>query len=684
MESLDDLIRQTRIALLIMLFLITVGVVGFMLIERLSFMDALWLTTITLTTVGYGDLHADTTAGRVFTIALIFFGFGVVAFGLQATVTFLVSPEIRNIRQRRLTRRIISKLEKHYIVCGHMGLVDATVQHLISSVKQRLTYYDQIFYNPIDKFLDGIFGDDALGYYPKTRAIVKNIILYVTRPFINIEGTLLDVVVVITEDAGYAKELRAKNIFVIEGNPTLDNTLIEAGIHRATAMLVMLDNDTQALLTVLSARNLNPDLYITAATVANNLVDKTLRIGANAVIQPYSMAGQFMNSITLRPVVYDFFTTVFFDFTFDTQASQITLFEGSPWIGKTVGELKLNEKFQGSAILGIHTHEGKYVIVPREDYTLSMGEDLIIVSPFSQIKPLHRAGQSPTHFRRIPKWQRINRIESPKRQTQTYTLDEAEHFIREMSNHYVICGTEEVLQSAIDQLNPDRPFVIVSPDEHMIQSVRSRGFRIILGDPTQEETLLRAGVDRALALMVSADNHADTVLTVMTARNLSSKLLITATALSDEYIQKITIAGADRIFNPLKISAEYVLLATTRPMVVEFFRHVLFNYQDGIETTELYMQNNSPWIGKRIGELLLKRIFGAVAIGIRQRNGEFIYAPSDEHVLNPHEILLVITPMQHADDLREAAYGSSSKRPDTLRNQRFVSTMIHDPSKGLS
>ena len=115
MESLDDLVRQTRMALLIMLFLISIGVAGFMLIEHLTFMDALWLTTITLTTVGYGDLHANSQAGRIFTIALIFFGFGVVAFGLQATVTFLVSPEIRTIRQRRLTRRIISKLEKHYI-----------------------------------------------------------------------------------------------------------------------------------------------------------------------------------------------------------------------------------------------------------------------------------------------------------------------------------------------------------------------------------------------------------------------------------------------------------------------------------------------------------------------------------------------------------------------------------------
>jgi voltage-gated potassium channel len=148
---------------------------------------------------------------------------------------------------------------------------------------------------------------------------------------------------------------------------------------------------------------------------------------------------------------------------------------------------------------------------------------------------------------------------------------------------------------------------------------------------------------------------------------LSKKLLITATAKSDDMIPKLRRAGADRVVSPFRIAAQFVLLATTRPIVSDFLQYVLFNYLAGIETTELYMQDNSPWIGKTLEDLLLRRVFQAGVIGVRTANGRFLYAPHDSYTIAEKEVLIVTTPMIYSDELRLAAHGGESKRPDTLR-----------------
>jgi uncharacterized protein with PhoU and TrkA domain len=105
--------------------------------------------------------------------------------------------------------------------------------------------------------------------------------------------------------------------------------------------------------------------------------------------------------------------------------------------------------------------------------------------------------------------------------------------------------------------------------------------------------------------------------------------------------------------------------------------YVLYNYAAGIETTELYMEDNSPWIGKTIEDLRLDRIFRAHVIGVRQANGQFVYAPQVTHEIKAHEVLVIVTPMAHSDELRLTAHGSQNKRPDTLRQPSVIETAIH-------
>jgi voltage-gated potassium channel len=230
-----------------------------------------------------------------------------------------------------------------------------------------------------------------------------------------------------------------------------------------------------------------------------------------------------------------------------------------------------------------------------------------------------------------------------------------------------------VARNAISKLDPERPFVIVSYDNTFTAELLRRGFRVVHGNPTSDQTLRKARVDHALAIMVSIEDEADRILTVLTCRSLSKRLLITATADTDQMTPKLHRAGADRVANPFRIGAQFVLLATTRPAVSDFFQYVLYNYQAGIETTELYMQDDSPWIGSKIEDLRLDRLFRAGVIGVRLANGHFVYAPPADYVIRENEVLIVITPMMHSDELRLTAHGSASKRPHTLRRAAITS-----------
>ncbi|MEP6988412.1 MAG: NAD-binding protein, partial [Chloroflexota bacterium] len=197
-----------------------------------------------------------------------------------------------------------------------------------------------------------------------------------------------------------------------------------------------------------------------------------------------------------------------------------------------------------------------------------------------------------------------------------------------------------------------------------------RGFRVVQGQPAQESVLRKAGVERAQAIMVALEDDASSVLTVLNCRVFSKGLLITATAQHESMIPKLRRAGADRVVTPFQIAAQFTLLATTRPAVSDFLQFAVYNYHAQIETTELYMQDDSPWIGSTIKDLALTTRFNAGVIGVRKADGNYHYAPSSHFILKPNEVLIVVTPMQYADELRTLAHGSITRRPASLRTGR--------------
>ncbi|MBL8164958.1 MAG: potassium channel protein, partial [Anaerolineae bacterium] len=441
MDSFRETQRQLRIAIAAIIVIISIGVLGFILIEGLSFLDAIWLTIITLATIGYGDIYARTEGGRIFTVLLILFGIGAVAYGLQATATFFFSPIVRDLRARRRTQSKINRLRDHFIICGAGPIMEHAANNLLEAARRRRVVQRESIYYPVDNLLDRIFGDDALGHFPVLRGIMRRIFMAFVW-LLHRGDTILDIIVIVTPSHEYAQFLRENSIIVIEGDPTNDSILKRAGIDHAHTMMIMLEQDTEALLTVLTARALNPNIDITAGTLDEALAVKMVRVGANGVIAPYEVAGRFLNNATLRPAVNEFFNTLLFNPHADTQTTQLLLWEQSPWVGRTISSLQLRDRFQAN-VIGLRKTSGHYVYAPAEDYLLEEGEVLIAIAPGHVIPALHRDCRDQRKGRpQAATWQRLPVPSAlPVVERRIYSLDECSAAVEAMSGHFIICAS---------------------------------------------------------------------------------------------------------------------------------------------------------------------------------------------------------------------------------------------------
>ena len=655
-------------ALRIFVFIVIVGTIGFQRLEGFSPWDSFYATIITVSTVGYGDLSPQTSYGKLLAVILAISSLAAIAIASQALVQVAASPIIRERRLRYQIRKEVKQLRHHYIICGMGEMVDKTVEYLLQGANARRDALRTIRYTPIDNFLDRIFGDDDLedARHLWFRRPIRNFIHRIIDSLLN-ETTLIDIVVVITQDKDYAERLREKGLLVIVGDPTDDDTLEEAGIQRAQAMMVLLDNDTETLMTVLTVHTLVPTLHITAAVLDDDLSRKMIRAGANAVLTPYDTAGQFLNNATLRPAVNAFFNGLMFDFQTDHRIIQLEMWDDSPWIGKTIGELKLRHNYN-AGVIGIRHIDARYSYGSNDYHVIEEDETLIVVAPSKEVEQLRNDCHGETKSKpRYAMWQALPVQHPPIKSDKTYSLMEAEEAIKGMEKHFIICGNDRVAHSSMTHLDPERPFVIISNDSSVGELVK-RGFRVVHGNPTSEQVLLKAGIKRAQAIMVALENKADSVLTILTSRTLNKQLLITTTANSDDMVDKLERAGADVVVSPFNVAARFILLTTTRPKISAFVNYVLYSYQTSLETTEIYVEDDSEWIGKTISELKLGKDYNAGVIGVRLANrSSFIYAPSSDYVIREKEVLIIVTPMEYSDAIRDAAHGGKARQPSTLR-----------------
>ncbi len=316
--------RRVLALILIPFLLFAFGTSGYMLIEGWGFSDAFYMTAITLTTVGFGEVQTLTTNGRIFTVVLLVAGVAFVAYGLE----YLLTANLGDTWSKRRMMRHIDNLENHVIVCGYGRVGQSAVKSLLGSKRQ---------------------------------------------------------VVVIEWDAGKAAVLDELGLPYLLGDATKDEVLQQAGIERAWGVLVCTGEDARNLFIVLSARALNADLYIVTRSVDAENDRKMRRAGANRVVSPYQIGGQHMANIIIRPHVTDFFDVVTLDGGIELWVEELVVGKTSELIGKTVGQANIRQE-TGVSIIAMLRENHSYL--PDAHTVLQAGDELIVIGTRDQLARL--------------------------------------------------------------------------------------------------------------------------------------------------------------------------------------------------------------------------------------------------------------------------------------------------------
>ena len=323
-----NLTRRLLWGLCVLAIIIVAGIIGYVVIEKWSFVDALYMTIITITTVGYAEVHPLTPNGQIFSIFLIIGGVSGALYALSGIAGYIIEGHLGTTLGRRRMEKTIRKLKGHFILCGY-GRVGQEIARIFTE--------EGVSFVVIDKRQESI------------ASIEKN---------------------------------RGLHVF---GDATSDEVLKEAGIEQARGLVAALGSDTDSVYITLSARELRPDLFIEARASSSMAGAKLKKAGADRIIAPYSLGARRMAELALRPAVVDFIDTVIRSRGRDLQMENIIVRHDSTLAGITVGETRHRTK---AAILTISRKDGKLLVNPSIEETIEVGDRLITLGTKKQLAAL--------------------------------------------------------------------------------------------------------------------------------------------------------------------------------------------------------------------------------------------------------------------------------------------------------
>jgi voltage-gated potassium channel len=325
---LSDPLHQLQLSLFVLVMLVVFGSLGYVVIEGMSAVEALYMTVITLSTVGFREVRPLSTGGQLFTVALIMLGLLLVTWAVRnAAEVALGNNLFLSVRRRRMKERI-ARASDHYLVCGYGSLGRQIVRDLLARGEQ---------------------------------------------------------FVVIDEDAGIEEELLEEEVPVLLGDATQDDTLLGAGVERARGLVAALGTDADNVLTVLTARELAPSLLIVARAATEGSESKLRRAGADRTVIPDTIGGHRLAIALVRPAVHDFMSRIFHvGDQIDVDVGQVTVREGSALAGQTLSTCDLRSQWNVT-ILAIETPQQAFLLTPPAGHRLAAGETLIVIGPAESI-----------------------------------------------------------------------------------------------------------------------------------------------------------------------------------------------------------------------------------------------------------------------------------------------------------
>jgi voltage-gated potassium channel len=315
--------------ILVITAVIAYGTVGYMLIEGWSLLDSLYMTVITLTTVGYEEVHVLSDKGRLFSIVLMISGIGSMFYALGVGARVLLEGELRYILGRKRLSKKIENLKNHYIICG--------------------------------------FG--------RMGKIICSELMQNKAPFVVIEG---DPEIVATMDA---------DILALQGDATQDSVLKEAGIERAKGLISVLASDASNLYVVLSARGLNPNLNIVARASEEGAEQKLMRAGADNVVSPYFIGGIRIAHTILKPAVVDFIEFATKSGNLELQMEEVKVSAGSRINGQSLDQSGIRKDL-GIIIVAIKRESGEMEFNPTSASVIREGDTLVAMGETKNLDAL--------------------------------------------------------------------------------------------------------------------------------------------------------------------------------------------------------------------------------------------------------------------------------------------------------
>ncbi|WP_171606114.1 potassium channel family protein [Limnovirga soli] len=326
MKNTFKLIRWLAVICLI----ICCGTAGFMLIEHYNFLNALYMTIITVTTIGYTEVHPLSDDGKIFNIILIILSFSTFTYALAKLTQLFASGELQKYFKTRQLMQAINKLNNHVIICG-FGRNGQQAAHTLKAHKQN---------------------------------------------FVVIENSLHNINTWLAEDA---------NLNYVHADATEDEALIKAGIERAKALIITLPADADNVFIVLSARSLNEHLQIISRASSPGSMIKLKKAGANSIIMPDKIGGKHMATLVSKPDVVEFI-----DFLSGEEGESINIeaiaYEMMPedLRNKTLKEI-MDWKKTGVNCIGVKNTDGKFLINPPKDTLITQGMKVIVLGTQQQI-----------------------------------------------------------------------------------------------------------------------------------------------------------------------------------------------------------------------------------------------------------------------------------------------------------
>lgn len=319
-------------AVAILIGTILMGSVGFYVLfeGNSSFLDCLYMTVISLTTVGYGEVLQITgnPPAQIFTILLITFGMGIILYSISTLTAMFVEGELTGMLRRRKMEKKINALSDHYIVCG-----------------------------------GGETGFPLAGELVTSRA---------------------DVVLIEKDLSVIEKSRLLKKLHTVHGDATDDKNLIAAGVERATGITICLPSDNDNLYITMTARMLNPTARIISRMTNRRLKPKLLKAGATSVVSPNAIGALRMASEMIRPEATEFLDYMLRSERGDLRISQLCIDESSFVTGKTIMKSGLRDDFN-LLVLGVRRRDGEFEFRPPSSFVFEEGMTVIVMGDFDNI-----------------------------------------------------------------------------------------------------------------------------------------------------------------------------------------------------------------------------------------------------------------------------------------------------------